>query len=135
MYNIKISAKIENLDKLFSFFEENMIKEGCSKRDVMSMKVVAEEVFVNIASYAYAPNEGDVIIIMEIHKNPLEIMIEFKDSGMQYNPLEKQDPDISLDIMDRPIGGLGIFMIKEIMDDVQYEYADGMNILSMRKLL
>jgi serine/threonine-protein kinase RsbW len=133
MKELKIPAKLEYLDTVNAFFEDNMINEGFTSKDMASIYVVIEEIFVNIASYSYAPYEGDVQIELNLRKDPLEVEFKFKDTGKQYNPLEKQDPDVLLDIMDRQIGGLGIFLVKEIMDDVQYEYKDDMNILTLKK--
>ena len=91
----------------------------------MQIDLAVEEIFVNIANYAYRP----------VRENPLEVTLTFLDSGAPYDPLAKEDPDITLDVKDRQIGGLGIFLVKQTMDDVKYEYKNGRNILTLTKNL
>ena len=102
---------------------------------MMEIDVAAEEIFVNIANYAYAPKEGKASVRVQVSEDPAEVTISFADSGTPYNPLEKEDPDVTLSAEEREIGGLGIYMTKEFMDHVSYEYRDGKNILTMRKKL
>jgi anti-sigma regulatory factor (Ser/Thr protein kinase) len=90
-----------------------------------------EEAYVNVASYAYTPGTGPVTL--KVEKSASEIRITFLDSGVPFNPLEKEDPDVSLPASERQIGGLGIFMVKKSMDNVQYAYLDGKNILTLTK--
>ena len=83
--------------------------------------MATEEIFVNIANYAYAPDHGKATVRVEVSQEPVTVTITFLDHGIPYDPLEKQDPDVSLSAFDRQIGGLGIFMTKKIMDDIAYE--------------
>ena len=110
-----------------------------SEKDAMNVEVVAEEIITNIISYAYDEDSNaiDKYVEVELHidKASNKIFILFKDSGRPYNPLEKADPDFELDIMDRPIGGLGIYMTKKLMDKITYEYSEGLNILSIEKVI
>ena len=99
----------------------------------MQIEVAVEELFVNIAHYAYAPDTGSATIRTEITAGTAEIT--FIDSGVQYDPLAKPDPDVSLPASERQVGGLGIFMVKKSMDDMRYEYRDGKNILTIVKKL
>ena len=101
----------------------------------MQIEVAAEEIFVNIASYAYAPGKGRATIRVEVSDDPVTVCLTFIDQGMPYDPLSMKDPDVSLPAEDRPVGGLGVFMVKKTMDDVTYEYKDGKNILRMKKNL
>ena len=87
--------------------------------------------FSNIANYAYPNKEGFVDIALKIH--PDEIEIQFKDNGIPYNPLAREDPDITLSVEERGVGGLGIYMVKKSMDEVAYEYTNGQNIFTMVK--
>ena len=118
-------------------FEEICIASRTkSKCDALKAKldIAVEEIFVNIAHYAYAPDEGEVVI--ELERLPLEpniISIKFTDWGVPYDPLAKPDPDITLGAEERQIGGLGIFIVKNTMDDMKYEYKDRHNILTIRK--
>ena len=99
----------------------------------MQIEVAAEEIFINIASYAYAPDKGRATVRVEVSPDPVTVTITFIDQGMPYDPLAKEDPDVTLKAEDRPVGGLGIFMVKKTMDDVTYEYKDGKNILRIKK--
>ena len=101
----------------------------------MQIDVAVEEIFVNIASYAYTPGKGNAAVKVEILKDPLTAVITFIDSGVRYDPLSKEDPDITLGTEQRQIGGLGVFMTKKLMDEVSYEYRDGKNILTLKKRL
>ena len=93
--------------------------------------IAVEEIFVNIASYAYKPDEdGHVNLSVTVDG---KAVIRFEDSGLPFNPLEKSDPDLDVPLMDRKIGGLGIHFVKKMMDEVEYVYADGKNILTISK--
>ena len=99
----------------------------------MIMLVAVEEIFVNIAHYAYGGNPGEAVIGLDVIPNPKSCRIVFRDRGVPYNPLEKTDPDITLSAEEREIGGLGIYMVKQSMDKVEYRYEDGYNILTIEK--
>ena len=101
----------------------------------MQIAIAVEEIYVNIARYAYHPEVGEATIRCEVGGEPLQVVIQFMDGGKPYNPLEKDDPDTTLGVEEREIGGLGIFMVKKSMDDISYTYADGKNILTIRKKL
>ena len=98
-----------------------------------TIDIAVEEIFVNIANYAYGSSSGDAVIQVSMNEDPLSIEITFIDSGSEYNPLAKPDPNTSLSLMERQKGGLGIFMVKKSMDDMTYEYKDGKNILKIVK--
>ena len=132
---LDIVAEDENLDEVQAFVEERLADSGCSMKAQMQIAVVVEEVFVNIAHYAYAPDTGRAKLNTEISGDPRAITITFTDRGIPYDPLAKPDPDLSLPASEREIGGLGILMTKKFMDDVSYEYRDGQNILSLKKNL
>ena len=132
---IKVTALLENLQEVLSFVDAFVEEAGVSMKAQMQIDVAVEELFVNIASYAYAPGTGEATI--KIGKDPEnnKVFITFVDSGKPYNPLEKDDPDITLSAEERGIGGLGIFMVKKSMDDMLYEYKDGQNIVTITKKL
>lgn len=92
-----------------------------------------EEVYVNIAHYAYAPGTGEVTVRLAFAEAPKKAVITFIDSGVPFDPLAKADPDVTLSAEERDIGGLGIYMTKKTMDEVHYEYKDGHNILTLTK--
>ncbi len=135
MKELVIEAKKSNLDAVLSFIDEQLGEAECSKKTRMTIDVAVEELFVNISSYAYDPKIGTAVVQVSVHNEPLSVEITFIDNGKPYDPLAKPDPDVTLDAEHRQIGGLGIFMVKKSMDDVQYEYKDGRNILTIKKVL
>lgn len=135
MNKLIVPAKLEELQKVIDFVDTFLEKEECSKRIHTQIDVAVEEIFVNIANYAYNPQVGKAEIEVEISDEPITVSITFKDSGVPYNPLEKADPDITLSAEERKIGGLGIFMVKKSMDDIEYSYKDGRNVLTIKKKL
>ena len=125
-----------NKDKLYdvlSFVEGELESHDCNMKTQMMISVMVEEIFVNIASYAYKDKEGDAIITMDFVDD--NVIITFEDSGIEFNPLAKEDPDITLSAEERNIGGLGIYMVKQTMDDVTYERKDNKNIFSIKKAI
>ena len=106
---------------------------NCPVKKKFQILTASEEIYVNIASYSYGKDVGKVDITFDFDKTTKIFSISFVDNGVPYNPLEKEDTDITLSAEERKIGGLGIFMVKKIMDDVQYTYADGKNHLVLRK--
>ena len=130
-----IEAVVDNLDAVNLFVHKFIEQFEISKSTLMQLDLVVEEIFVNIASYAYSPNTGLVKILLNIETAPLAISLTFIDSGIPYNPLEKSDPDINLSVDDRQIGGLGIFLTKNFVDDISYQFLDGQNVLQLTKSL
>lgn len=133
MEQITIQAAIENLPEATEFMSAALEEKDCPLKILMQMELVMEEIFVNVASYAYAPDTGSVTICRNFDAEPRAINLTFIDSGVAYNPLEHKDPDTSLDAEEREIGGLGIFLIKKNVDYISYERKDGKNILSVKK--
>lgn len=132
---IKVTALLENLQEVLSFVDAFVEEAGVSMKAQMQIDVAVEELFVNIASYAYAPDTGNATIKVRRDPEKEQVFITFIDSGKPYNPLEKEDPDITLSAEERGVGGLGIFMVKKSMDDMRYEYKDGQNIVTIMKKL
>lgn len=128
----RIDAKVENLNNVLELLNAELEKVECPVKIQTQLEIAVEEIFVNIASYAYNSEIGQVSIRMEIQNND-RIIITFMDEGIPYNPLEKEDPDITLSAEERKIGGLGIYMVKKSMDCVSYKYEEGKNILSFEK--
>ena len=135
MDELKIEAKVENLDQVLAFVDERLENYDCPMKIQTQIDIAVEEIFVNIASYAYAPDSGIAEIGVIISEDPLEVAIVFADSGVPYDPLAKEDPDVTLPAEERPIGGLGIYMVKKSMDCVEYEHRDGQNIFTIKKKL
>ena len=101
----------------------------------MQIDIAIDELFSNIARYAYNPDVGPATVRVEVQENPMAVVITFIDKGVPYDPLKKEDPDVTLSAEERDIGGLGIYMVKKSMDEVLYEYRDGQNILKIKKKL
>ncbi|MBR5230337.1 MAG: ATP-binding protein [Firmicutes bacterium] len=135
MKNKTFAAKTEALDEILGFVEETLESYDCPMKTQMALCVAIEEVFVNIANYAYGEGEGNVTLGIGLDEETCKVTFRMADSGMEFNPLNKPDPDITLAAEDREIGGLGIFITKKTMDEVTYEYEEGKNILTMTKKL
>ena len=135
MAEITIPARVENLDTVTAFVDAELEKLDCPMKTQIQIDVAVEELYVNIAHYAYAPGEGDATIEVETDPASRTVSITFRDRGVPYDPLAKPDPDVTLSADERQIGGLGIFMVKKSMDDMRYTYEDGQNILTIVKKL
>ena len=133
MKELELEAKVENLPEVLSFIDEVLEGADCSMKIQMQIDIAVEEIFVNIANYAYSPEIGTATVHIEVMADPPAVDIAFIDGGVPYDPLAKADPDVTLSAEERQIGGLGIFMVKKSMDDVKYEYLDGHNILTLKK--
>ena len=132
MKELIIEAKTENLDAVLDFVTAELEAAECSVKLQTQITIAVEEVFVNIAHYAYSPEVGGVVIRVTVGD---EVCIEFEDKGKPYNPLDTTDPDITLGAEERAVGGLGIFMVKKIMDTVEYRHEDNKNVLRIKKLV
>lgn len=132
---IVIDAVKENLPAVLEFIDSQLEEIDCPIKVQMQMDIAVEEIYINIANYAYSPGIGKATIKVGISDDNKGVSITFIDNGVPYNPLEKDDPDITLSAEERAIGGLGIFMVKKSMDDMIYEYKEGQNILTIIKNL
>lgn len=133
MKKLEISAEIKYLDEVLSFIDKNLELMECPMKTQAQLDVAVEEIFVNIARYAYGDGHGNAEILFGISEEQPEVTIEFRDRGSPFNPLIKEDPDTTLSAEERKIGGLGIFMVKKSMDDISYRYEYGQNILRISK--
>ena len=132
-YELDIMAENEKLSEVQSFLIQCLEKVNCPAKAQMQMELAAEEIFVNIANYAYAPEKGRAVVRVEVSDDPVTVTITFIDQGVPYDPLKREEPDVTLSAEERKIGGLGIFLTKKTMDNVSYEYRDGKNILTLKK--
>ena len=124
-------AKKDALYDVLGFVEGELEKRFCSMKTQMMISVMVEEVFVNIASYAYPDGGGTATISLDFEGD--DVIVKISDNGIPFDPLAKEDPDITLSAEERNIGGLGIYMVKKTMNDVKYERIEKENILSFRK--
>ena len=132
---LELEAVDENLAQVQTFVDERLEAADCPPKAQMQIGVAVEEIFVNIAHYAYAPDRGNAVVRVEVGDDPVMVSITFIDQGMPYDPLSRADPDVSLPVSERDVGGLGVFLTKQLMDDVTYSYRDGRNILTLKKKL
>ena len=130
-----LTAEREAIPEAIAFLEAELDALGCPRRTKMQIDIAVDELYSNIANYAYAGEKGPVTVGIELLQDPPAVRISFRDRGMPFNPLERRDPDITLPAAQRKIGGLGIFVVKKSMDEVRYEYRNGENILTIRKNL
>ncbi len=128
-------AVVNNLDKVMQFVSTELEAAGCLPKIQMQIELAIEEIFVNVANYAYYPETGSVTVCMDLQPDGSAVSITFIDQGVPYNPLAKKDPNVSVPTEQRQIGGLGIFLVKKVMDDVQYEYTNGSNVFTIMKRL
>ena len=133
MKELTISATVENISVVTDFVNEQLESFDCPMKAQMQIDIAIDELFGNIAHYAYNPEVGKATVRVEVKEQPLCVIITFIDNGIPYDPLKKADPDTNLCAEDREIGGLGIYMVKKSMDDISYEYKDGQNILTILK--
>ena len=135
MAEITVKASVDLLDEVLAFVDARLEAADCPMKTQMQIDIAVEEIFVNIARYAYAPGTGDATILVDADAENRSVTVEFRDSGIPFNPLAKADPDITLAAEERQIGGLGIYMVKKSMDDVRYAYRDGQNVFMFTKKL
>lgn len=133
MKELMIDATLENIPVVTDFVSEQLEQLDCPMKVQIQISIAIDELFSNIARYAYNPTTGSATVQVEVTENPLAVVITFIDEGKPYDPLAKEDPDITLSAEEREVGGLGIYMVKKSMDDVTYEYKDGRNILKIKK--
>ena len=113
--------------------DEQLEKLECPIKAQMQIDIAIDELFGNIAHYAYHPEVGSAAVRVEVTEKPLAVVITFIDNGTPYDPLAAREPDTTLSAEEREIGGLGIYMVKKSMDDISYEYREGKNILKIKK--
>ena len=130
MKEMRIAADDQNMEKVNEFVHSCLPKD-CTSEVINKIDLAVEEIFVNIAHYAYNPTVGEAWISASFDEGVLTVA--FKDNGKEFNPIAKEDPDITLSAEEREIGGLGIFLTKKFMDSVNYEYKNNQNVLTIRK--
>lgn len=135
MKSITVPAELSQLDAVLAFINEALENAGCPVKTSVAINIAAEEVFVNIANYAYDDRPGEATVGVSVDECAKVARLEFIDGGKPYNPLARKDPDIERSSQEREIGGLGVFMVKKMMDEVAYQYKDGRNVFSFCKAL
>lgn len=133
MKQITMEAEVQNIQKIIDFIDNALDEWGATVKTKYQIDVAADEILVNISHYAYAPNVGEVTVQLDLDEATRMLSIVFTDAGMPFDPLQKPDPDVTLPKEQRQIGGLGIFIVKKIMDAVDYRREGGRNILTLHK--
>ncbi len=133
MKKLRIEAAPVNVEKVIEFIDEVLEENGCGMREQMAISVAVDELFANISHYAYAPETGMAEVWAEVAGDPPEARISFIDSGKPFNPLALDEPETGGTLEEREIGGMGIHIVKNSMDGVEYEYTDGKNKLTIIK--
>ncbi len=135
MRSITVPATNVDPTPVVEFVEEELSQHDCPPKALYQIEVAIEEIFVNIVSYAELSESEGVEVRCDVNVDPLCVVIQFLDGGVPFDPLAKSDPDMSPEAIMEREGGLGIFMVKQMMDDVSYTYEDGKNILTIQKHL
>lgn len=136
MKRLRVTASTEQLNIVQELVHSELESVTVSEKVLTQLDIVVEEIFVNISHYAYGSKEGDAVITCEVEQGePAKLKICFEDWGKPFNPLEKEDADITLSAEERKVGGLGIYMVKNMMDNVTYKYEKQKNVLTVWKNL
>lgn len=130
---IEVEAKVQNISMLTAFVEEVLEAVDCPLKAQMQLSIAIDEIASNIVYYAYPSGQGKIRLEAEYSQNPKGVILRFIDWGLEYNPLEHEDPDISLSVEERKVGGLGIFLVKKTMDRMEYARKDQINELTIQK--
>ena len=132
---ITVDAVTDALDPVTEFIDEYLKKNNCSSKVRNEIRLAVEEIFINICSYAYKPDRGDIRIICTVAEDQSFITIQFSDTGIPFDPLQRETPDTTGEHFLKKAGGFGIHLVKQLMDEVTYDYKDGKNILKIKRLL
>lgn len=135
MKTMILTAEVDRMDDVLDFINAELESHDVPMKTIMQIDIAVEELFVNIAHYAYNPEVGQATVTVDVEETPPCVVVRFMDRGKPYDPLSREDPDVTLGVEDRQIGGLGIYMVKKSMDEITYAYEEGQNILTIRKLL
>ena len=132
MKKLIVEANVENLYDVRDFVNKELERHNCPPAIQDNINLAVEEIYSNIANYAYQPASGSVAVFMTVGESAV---IRFEDTGVPYNPLEHPEPDLDKPLMERKVGGLGIFLVKKVMDKVEYMRVDEKNALVLTKRL
>ena len=135
MQRLKLPAVMDNLDQMIDFVLDALDEEEFAGEEKFKSKLhlACEEAMVNIIHYAYGDEVGDIEIVYEFIAEEAKLILKLIDAGVAFNPLEEEEPDVDIAVEERAIGGLGIYMVKQVMDEVEYKRDEGKNILILIK--
>ena len=135
MNNLHFEANLELIDQMINPIISSLEVNEAESKTIYQVNLALEEILVNICKYAYSGNKGVINITFEINKDPKQLYVVIKDQGKDFNPLEKEDPDLNASLKDRKIGGLGIYIVKNMVDDMKYQRVNNENVLEIIKKL
>ena len=131
---IILQNEVQQVPRLAEFIDEVCETAGLDMATTMKLNLAVEEAVVNVMNYAYPQGTvGDIYIVVQVDNNQLEFIIS--DSGTPFDPTTKAEVDTTLSAEERTIGGLGIHLVRNIMDSINYERVNGKNILALIKKL
>ena len=133
MNNYQVEANLDLVGNMINPIIVSLENMGVTHANINQVNLILEELFVNIAKYAYSTNKGFVDISYDINKDTMLLKVTIKDKGKEFNPLLKEEPDIEAKAEDRPIGGLGIYLVKRLTDDITYNRINDENVLTFTK--
>jgi len=133
MGDITVLAATENISKITAFVDAELENIGCPPKANAQIDICIDELVANIAHYAYGSETGNATVRLDFDEAERIVSLAFIDSGMPFDPLDVPEPDITSPLAERPIGGLGLFMVKNMMDSMDYRREDGHNILTISK--
>lgn len=133
--SITVEAVPEAMDTVLGFLNEHLHRYECDQKVRSEIRLAVEEVFVNICSYAYASGTGEARVLCRIVEEDTYFQIQFQDTGIPFDPLAKEEADTSGRQFVEQEGGFGIHLVKKTMDEVSYEYSNGMNILKVKRFI
>ena len=135
MQEIRLPALIESIPKVTAWVDEALEKIDCPMKAQMQIDVAIDEIFSNIARYAYPDGTGEAVVRLDFDPASRQVSLTFADRGVPFDPLAQDEPDVTLGLKERKIGGLGIFLVRKTMDSVAYEFRDGQNVLCLKKTI
>ena len=135
MKEMNVTSSVEQIKPVTDFINAQLSELKCPEESRLQIDVAIDEIFGNIIHYAYKPDNGPVTIRFSVEDDPLAVNITFIDHGIPFNPLKEASPDLSLPLRNRSIGGLGLFVVQNTMDEVSYHYVNDQNILTIRKII
>lgn len=133
MKELTLGATVENISRVTEFADEFLEELDCPLKSRMQLDIAIDELFGNIARYAYEGKEGEATVRLVWCEKDGTVELSFIDRGIPFDPLKQEEPDITLSAEERAIGGLGIHMVRKNMDGMEYEYEQGQNRLTIRK--
>lgn len=135
MKELMVPSDTESLYEVLDFISDCLSDCGVSVRSLSQLELAVEEIFVNIALHAYPPTGGEIAVNCRVEESMMKVTITFTDGGVPFDPLQSPDPDTTLPADERPVGGLGIFLIKKNVDGISYRRRNDKNILTIEKFL